>query len=86
MAIDEFDVFSPFGYGTFQIIAEGVGASGDLLKDPTDDGLLAIFPEDVLVKFDEARLAAVVHDDYALDHNISGLVISAAELQRRHRG
>jgi hypothetical protein len=30
--------------------------------------LLAFLPGHVLVKFDEAWLAAVVHDDDALDH------------------
>mmetsp|Transcript_32374 Transcript_32374/g.59723 ORF Transcript_32374/g.59723 Transcript_32374/m.59723 type:complete len:115 (+) Transcript_32374:429-773(+) len=80
MAVDEFDVLSPFGYGTFQIIAEGVGARGDLLKDSSDNGLLAIFPEDILVKFDKARFATIVHYDYSLDHIAGWGRLSSEEL------
>ena len=68
MSIYKFYVLPPLRDGSLEIIAEGVGTIGYLLKDPTDDGLLAFLPGHVLVKFDEAWLAAVVHDDDALDH------------------
>lgn len=71
MSINQFDVVPPLRNGSLEIIAEGVGAIGHLLEDPTDDGLLAFFPGHALVKFDEAWLAAVVHDDDALDHFLS---------------
>jgi len=68
MSIDEFDIISPFWNGTLEVVAEGVGSVGYLLEDAADDGLLSLFTEDVLVEFYQSRLAAVVYDDYSLDH------------------
>lgn len=68
MSVNEFDIFSPFGNRSFKIITKGVRSIGDLLKHPAEDGLLPILAKDVLVEFNEARLPAIIDDDYALDH------------------
>ena len=59
---------SPNELTPFEVIAKRVGAGGHLLEHPPDDRLLFVLAADVLVKFDEARLAAVVHDDDAFNH------------------
>lgn len=68
MPVNELDILPPLRHRPLEVIAEGVRTGGHLLEDSSDDGLLPVIAEDVLVKLDEARLAAIVHDDYAFDH------------------
>ena len=75
MSVNQFDILSPLGHRSFEVVAEGVGASGDLLEDATDDGLLALFAKDVLVEFDEAGFAAVVDYYYSFDHVVVVVVV-----------
>ena len=40
------------------------------MKDASDDRLLTLFAEDVLVEFDKAGFATVVHNYYTLNHSL----------------
>lgn len=78
MSINQFDVFSPFWHRTLEVITEGVRPIGHLLKYPTYDGLLAILPTHILIEFDEARLAAIVDDDYTFDHDAVTILLDCS--------
>ena len=52
----------------FEVIAKRVGAGRHLLEHPTDDRLLPVLPEYVLVELHEAGLPAIVHYHNTLDH------------------
>lgn len=54
-----------------------------MLKYPTDDGLLTILPTNILIELDEARLAAIIDDDDALDHDIVCSVNPVTRARRR---
>jgi len=71
MSIDELNIFSPFRHRSFEVIAEGVGSGRDLLEDTSDDRLLPLFAEDVLVELHQTRFPAIVYDYYSLYHSDS---------------
>ena len=72
MPINQLDVVAPFWYDALEVIAERVGAGGDLRKDAANDGLLV---RHRVVELRQAGFTVVVDDDDALDHGGGGGVL-----------
>ena len=62
MSVNEFDMISPFGDNSLEVVAEGVGPLTNLLIYPPNHILLLGFTIDRLVELHQARFAMVVDD------------------------
>ena len=70
VSVNELDALAPLWDDPLEVIAKGVRSLTDLLKDAPHHELLLRFAVDGLIKFGETRIAVIVDNKNALDHDV----------------